>query len=104
MTQGYTEEFVEKMKDFAVIGLSPVQIAERMELEGGERRRFLSDVANEKHPLCKEYRLSAGHHSEDIDAALNMAAVGGDPKALRLEYELRRQDRVDELKRKLFDI
>ena len=78
--------------------------SKRMELEGGERRRFLSDVANEKHPLCKEYRLSAGHHTEDIDAALNMAAVSGDPKALRLEYELRHQDRVDELKRKLFDI
>ena len=104
MIAGYTEEFVAKMKDMAVIGLSPVQIAERMGLEGSDRLRFLNEVTNEKHPLCKEYRLSARHHAEDIDAALNTAAISGDPKALRLEYELRRQDRIDELKRKHFDI
>ena len=33
-----------------------------------------------------------------------MAATKGDAKALRLEYELRHQDRVDDLKKKLFDI
>lgn len=104
MIKGYTEDIVAKMKDFAVIGLSPAQIAERLELEGIERRRFIRDVSDEEHPLGKEYLKSASHHKDDIDAALNMAATKGDAKALRLEYELRHQDRVDDLKKKLFDI
>lgn len=104
MIQGYTEEFVSRMKDYAVIGLSPAQIAERMGLSGEERQKFIRDTSDEEHPLGKEYFKSAINHLEDIDAALNMAAVRGDAKALRLEFELRHQDRVDELKRKLFDI
>lgn len=104
MIQGYTEGLVASMKDFAVIGLSPAQIAERLGLGGPERRRFIRDASDEEHPLGKEYLKSASHHKDDIDAALNMAATKGDAKALRLEYELRHQDRVDELKRKLFGI
>lgn len=104
MITGYTEDFVARMKDLAVIGLVPSQIAERMQLEGPDRRKFIEDVLNEKHPLCKEYRLAARHHEEDIDAALNTASIAGDPKALRLEYELRRQDKLDSIKKKLFGI
>lgn len=104
MIQGYTEEFIARMKDLAVIGLSPAQIAERMGLEDYERQRFIRDASDEEHPLGKEYCKSSRHYLEDIDAALNLAAVRGDAKALRLEYELRHQDRVDDLKRKLFDI
>lgn len=104
MIQGYTEEFVVSMKDLAVIGLSPSQIAERLGLDGVERRRFIRDASDAEHPLGKEYLISSSHYRDDIDAALNMAATKGDAKALRLEYELRHQDRVDELKRKLFGI
>ncbi len=104
MITGYTEEFISKMKDFAVIGLSPSQIAERMGLEGMERQRFFEHVTTDGHPLCREYRLAAMHHVEDIDAALNTAAITGDPKALRLEYELRRQDKIDSVKKELFGI
>lgn len=103
-TIGYTENFIKTMKDYAVIGLSPVQVAERMGLEGIERIKFLEDVTDDNHPLYREYFLSARHHREDIDAALNTAAITGDPKALRLEYELRRQDKIDSVKKELFGI
>ena len=41
---------------------------------------------------------------DDLDAALNTSAFTGDPKALRLNYELNRQNRLDLLKQKLFGI
>lgn len=104
MIQVYPPEFISKMKDFAVIGLSPAQIAERMKLSGIERKRFLEHITDEDHPLHKEYICSARHHSDDMDAALNTAAIKGDAKALRLNYELEHQDKVDDLKRKLFGI
>ena len=104
MIQVYPQEFISKMKDFAVIGLSPSQIAERMGLAGTERQRFLEHVTDENHPLHKEYICSARHHADDMDAALNTAALKGDAKALRLNYELQHQNRVDELKRKYFGI
>lgn len=49
----YDEEFVARVKDLAVIGLYPVQIAERMNLVGRERLEFLMDICSKKHPLHK---------------------------------------------------
>lgn len=100
----YTEDFIARMKDLAVIGLSPAQIAERMGLEGLERSKFLYNITKEDHPLHKEYFQSYRHYQEDIDAALNTSALIGDPKALRLAYELNHKDKVDDLKKELFGI
>ena len=47
----YDEEFVARVKDFAVIGLYPSQIAERLGLEGKDRQEFLKDICSKKHPL-----------------------------------------------------
>lgn len=104
MIKGYTEDFVSRMKDFAVLGLSPAQVAERLELGGTDRTSFLKDVTNDDHPLSKEFRAAFRHYEENIDAALNTAAIKGDAKALRLNYELQKQDKIDEIKRKLFGI
>ena len=73
----YEKEFIARVKDLAVLGLYPSQIAERLELVGD---------------------------MDDLDAALNTSAFTGDPKALRLNYELNRQNRLDLLKQKLFGI
>lgn len=100
----YEKEFIARVKDLAVLGLYPSQIAERLELVGEFRRRFLEDIVNIEHPLHKEYVYSRQHHMDDLDAALNTSAFTGDPKALRLNYELNRQNRLDLLKQKLFGI
>lgn len=100
----YSEDFIARMKDLAVIGLSPAQIAERMGLEGLERSNFLNSITKDDHPLHKEYFQSYRHYQEDMDAALSMSALSGDPKALRLAYELNRQNTVDDLKKELFGI
>lgn len=100
----YSDEFIDKMKDYAVLGLYPVQIAERMGLVGVERRRFIEDICDVKHPLYAEYATTKAHNREDMDAALNTSALCGDAKALRLAYELNQQDRVDQLKNDLFGI
>lgn len=100
----YEKEFIARVKDLAVLGLYPSQIAERLELSGEFRRRFLEDIVNIDHPLHKEYVHSRKHHTDDLDAALNTSAFTGDPKALRLNYELNRQNKLDLLKHDLFGI
>lgn len=100
----YEPELVQKVKDLAVIGLCPAQIAERLGLVGEPRRKFLADIVDGGHPLGKEYYKSRKHYQEDIDAALSSSAMTGDPKALRLNYELLRQNRIDMLKKELFGI
>lgn len=100
----YTKDFIARMKDLAVIGLSPAQIAERMGLEGIDRSSFLHNITQEDHPLHKEYFLASRHYHEDMDAALSTSALFGDPKALRLAYELNHQNKVDDLKKELFGI
>lgn len=102
--EGYSEGFVARMKDFAVLGLGPVQIAERMMLEGEERRRFLRDVTTHDHPLRTEYLRSKSHGEEDLASALIDSAAGGDAKALKLAYEVEHQRKVDSVKKELFGI
>lgn len=101
---GYLPEFISKMKDYAVLGLYPEQIAERMNLIGEERRKFLRDITDIEHPLCKEYWKSRSNHEEDLAAALSSAALSGDPKALDLAYELEHVKKVESLKKELFGI
>lgn len=100
----YDEEFVARVKDYAVIGLYPVQIAERLGLEGKERLDFLWDICSKNHPLHEEYLLSRAHREQDLDASLNELAAAGDVDALELEAHIRFKKDVDNLKMELFDV
>lgn len=100
----YDKDFIARVKDYAAIGLYPPQIAERLGLVGKERSFFLLHIQDPDHPLAKEYWKSKGQQEEDIDAALQTACVAGDPKALKIAYELRQQTRIDELTKELFGV
>lgn len=100
----YDEEFVARVKDFAVIGLYPAQIAERLGLEGQDRQEFLRDICSKKHPLHEEYLISRAHREQDLDASLNELAAAGDVDALELEAHIRFKKDVDNLKMELFDV
>lgn len=100
----YDKDFIARMKDLAVLGLWPSQIAERLGLQGTERARFLEDITDYEHPLCREYHNSRGNYEDDLDAALQTRCMSGDPKALKIAYELRQQDRVNKLTQELFGI
>lgn len=100
----YDEEFVARVKDFAVIGLYPVQIAERLGLEGKDRQEFLKDICSKKHPLHEEYLMSRANREQDLDASLNEMAASGDVDALKLESYIRFHKEVDNLKMELFDV
>ncbi len=100
----YDDEFVARVKDYAVIGLYPVQIAERLGLEGEDRKEFLQDIRTHKHPLREEYLSSRANMVEDLDASLNDLAAAGDVDALELESKIRFNKEVDNLKMELFDV
>lgn len=100
----YTEEFIAQVKDYAVMGLHPRQIAERMNLEGYERRDFLLDIASKAHPLHEAFLVSRAHSEEDPHATLITLADGGDTDALELLAHVNQQRKVDNLKKDLFDI
>ena len=103
-TRTYDDEFVARVKDFAVIGLYPVQIAERLGLEGKERMDFLWDICSKNHPLHEEDLGSRAHREQDLDASLNDLAAAGDVDAPALESYLRFHKEVDNLKMELFDV
>ena len=100
----YDENFISRMKDFAVLGLYPPQIAERMGLAGEERKTFLQHITGFEHPLSKEYWKARDNHSDDLSAALTTSAMSGDPKALKLAYEVEKQREIDALRVELFGI
>jgi hypothetical protein len=100
----YDEDFVARVKDLAVIGLWPVQIAERLGLQGIDRMNFLSDICSKKHPLHEEYLISRSHREDDLDAAINEAAMAGDVDALELQVHMERQKEIDNLKSELFGV
>lgn len=100
----YDDNFIAQMKDFAVLGLFPPQIATRMGLKGKIRRRFLANISDYEHPLAKEYWKARDTHSEDLSAALATSAIAGDPKALKLAYEVEKQREIDALRLELFGI
>lgn len=100
----YDDNFIAQMKDYAVLGLYPPQIAERMGLKGEIRRRFLVNISDYEHPLAKEYWKARERHSEDLSAALATAAMTGDPKALTLAYQVEKQREIDALRLELFGI
>lgn len=104
MIRTYDEDFVARLKDWAVMGLEPAQIAERMGLVGEERRDFLFAVTQPKHPLQIAYRDARGHHEDDLDSALENAAVAGDPFALDIAFKERRSRGYEQLLNELFGI
>jgi len=104
MITTYPSDFIARVKDFAILGLYPPQIAERMQLCGVERALFLKNITDPDHPLSKEYWKAREHREEDLDAALQTACMTGDPKALTLAYELNEQKRIDKLKSELFGL
>ena len=100
----YDEAFVAQAKDYAVLGLQPAQIAERMGLEGKQREDFLFDCTNKLHPLHTLLQIAYYHGEADIDAALITMAVSGDVDALELAIKKREQDKYLQLRRNLFGI
>lgn len=98
------EELTNKVKDWAVIGLVPSQIAERLGLEGEERRAFMKAISTNKHPLHEAYITARQHGIEDADTALITQADAGDTDALELLYKVRWQDNVNKVKKELFDL
>ena len=100
----YSDEFISKVKELAVIGLLPVQIAERLGLEGDERRDFLLDATSREHPLYTAYLASLANYEGDVTGAIQTLAAGGDTKAQETWLQLNFNRRVDKLKRELFGI
>ncbi len=100
----YPPEFIAQVKDYAVMGLRPRQIAERLNLEGAERRDFLLDIASKGGPLYEAFLQSRAHGEEDPHATLVTLADGGDTDALELLTKVTWQERVDNLKAELFGI
>ena len=100
----YDEDFFTRAKDFAVLGLQPPQIAERMGLEGKERENFLFDCTNTLHPLHQLLNIAYAHGADDIDAALITIACSGDVDALELAIKKREQDKYLHLRKQLFGI
>lgn len=100
----YDADFIARLKDFAVLGLNPFQIAERMDLEGEERRQFLCNICQIKHPLHLAYIEAGGHYREDMTAALNMLAATGDIDALELNFKLEWRRGIEQTKAELFDL
>ena len=100
----YDEDFVARVKDLAVIGLYPVQIAERLGLQGRQRLEFLMDICSKKHPLHEEFLISRANRDGDMDAALTEMAAAGDIDALELDAKIRWRQGVENIKTELFDV
>ena len=100
----YTDEFIAQVRDLAVIGLLPVQIAERLKLEGSLRRDFLFDINSSGHPLYSAFYAAQSNYEDDVMGAIQNLAAGGDTKAQETWVELNFNRRVDRLKMDLFGI
>lgn len=104
MIRTYDEEFVAKVKDYAALGLAPVQIANRLELVGDERRDFLFQITSKTSPLRQAYKEARSQLEEYMDAILTSMAVNGDVDALELESKMIKQREYDDLVNQLFGI
>lgn len=104
MRRQYTEEFLLKVKDLAVIQLTPSQIAERLGLVGSDRRNFLIDINQKLHPLYAVYWTALKDGLADITDALHNAAVYGETDAIELALKIRKDTETEELKKALFNV
>lgn len=104
VTTTYTPEFIERVKEYAVLGLYPIQIAEKLELTGSERVRFLFDINSKLHPLRSAYLIARAHWEEDKEAALTTLATAGDIDALELSAKVEWRKGIENIKNELFDL
>lgn len=104
MRRQYSDEFILKVRDLAVIQLTPSQIAERLELVGSDRRNFLIDINQKLHPLYAAYWTALKDGLADITDALHNAAVCGETDAIELSLKVRKDIRIEELKKTLFNV
>ena len=104
MRRQYSDEFIIKVRDLAVIQLTPSQIAERLGLVGPARRNFLVDINQKLHPLYAAYRTALKDGLADIADALHNAAVYGDTDAIELFLKVRKDTGTEELKKTLFNV
>lgn len=100
----YSEGFISKAKDYAVLGLQPPQIAERLGLKGKKRENFLFDCTNPLHPLHILLKIAYQNGADDLDAALITTACSGDVDALELALKKREDDKYLTLRKQLFGI
>lgn len=104
MRRQYSDEFIMKVRDLAVIQLTPSQIAERLELVGSDRRNFLIDINQKLHPLYAAYWTALKDGLADITDALHNAAVYGETDAIELSLKVRKDTEIEELKKTLFNV
>lgn len=104
MSRRYSEDFIQKVRDLAVIQLTPSQIAERLGLAGSDRRNFLIDINMKLHPLHAAYWIALKDGLADIVDTLNHVAVSGETDAIELTLKLRRDTEIQELKKELFNV
>lgn len=100
----YSDEFIARVKDFAVLQLTPSQIAERMGLKGIERVGFLTDINMKLHPLAAAYHVALESGLADVQDSLHSLAVSGDTDAIELMLRLNKENESEELKRELFGV
>lgn len=100
----YDEKFVAEVKDWAVMGLTPMQIATRMNLRGEERRAFLNSVFSPKGALHDAYLDARDQYEEDLQNTLVARAVNGDMNAMALQLQQNEKAEYNTLLNKLFGI
>lgn len=104
MKRTYTDDIIQKVRDFAVIQLTPSQIAQRLGLVGSDRRNFLIDINQKLHPLYVAYWTALKDGMADIEGALHNSAICGEPDAIELALRVRKETEIEELKRNLFNL
>lgn len=104
MRRTYTDDFVQKVKDLAVLQLTPSQIASRLGLSGTDRKYFLIDINQKLHPLYAAYWTAIRDGMTDISESLHNMAVTGDVDAIELALKVREDTEIRELKQELFNI
>lgn len=104
MIRTYDEKFIAQLKDWAVMGLNPIQIATRMNLRGDERRDFLFNICDPKGPLHQTYMEAREQHEEDIETTLVTLAINGDMDAMELQLRQEEKAEYETLLKQLFGI
>ncbi len=105
MTIGkYDQEFLERVQDLAISQMTPSQIAERLDLQGAYRKKFLQDINNPVHKLAETYRLARSSGYQDVMDSLHTGAVAGDPDCIELLVKVNHKQEVDNLKKEFFGV
>lgn len=100
----YSEEFLERVRELAIVQLTPSMIATRLELHGKARKSFLRDIKAPHHILSEAFHFGRGIGYQDMMDALHSEAVAGDPDCAELVLRASKENRINELKEELFGI